>query len=105
MTGTISPRRSSRASSSAAGGGVAQQAREAAAAPGAKLQQTFDAVKDKLPAGLLGSHDGPRDHELYDTLGIADDATDAEIRAAYSERKHEVLPISCFCTPLKLAAN
>lgn len=84
---------SSRASSSAAGGGVAQQAREAAAAPGAKLQQTFDAVKDKLPAGLLGSHDGPRDHELYDTLGIADDATDAEIRAAYSERKHEVLPI------------
>ena len=75
-------------------GGVAQQAREAAAAPAAKLQQTFDSVKDKLPAipkGLLSSSEGPRDHELYDTLGVAEDASDAEIRAAYAERKHEVL--------------
>ena len=43
--------------------------------------------------------------QLLVVAQLSDDATDAEIRAAYSERKHEVLPISCFCTPLKLAAN
>jgi hypothetical protein len=80
--------------SSRTSGGAAQQAREAAAAPSAKLQQTFEQVKEKLPAiptGLLSSSEGPRDHELYDTLGIAEDASDAEIRAAFAERKHEVL--------------
>lgn len=64
---------------------------QAAAAPAAKLQQTMEAVKAKLPAGMTGgSSEGPKDHELYDALGVSDDASKAEIRAAYAERKHEV---------------
>lgn len=60
------------------GGEVAQQAQEAAAAAAAWL------------TGGGGAHDGSKDHQLYDTLGVAEDASSAEIRAAYSERKHEV---------------
>lgn len=73
----------------AGGKGAAQQA---AAAASVKLQETMEAVKAKLPAGLTGDggHDGPKDHQLYDTLGVAEDASKTEIRAAYSERKHEV---------------
>lgn len=59
---------------------------------GAKLKQMKEAVTSKLPAGIGGSggEGHPKDTQLYDALGVAEDASKSEIKTAYKDRQAEV---------------
>ncbi len=60
---------------------------------GEKLVEAKEAILGKLPPGLVGSgsnREGPKDTQLYDTLGVPADAPKSEIKVAYKERVKEV---------------
>mmetsp|Transcript_8571 Transcript_8571/g.25692 ORF Transcript_8571/g.25692 Transcript_8571/m.25692 type:complete len:316 (+) Transcript_8571:205-1152(+) len=58
-----------------------------------KATEVKAAVTDKLPSVSTTGGDGPADTELYDTLGVDENASKREIKAAYKEvSKQDLTP-------------